>query len=73
MSVCVRASHYHFERGCITFPLSVSYPLDTLIGARSALILRPKSKHGEKEDFAKEAGRSSAEDYDTFMTLAELC
>jgi len=48
------------------------YPLETF-GALSTPMLRPKLKHGEKKDFTMRLRECGETDYDTFMTLAELC
>jgi hypothetical protein len=44
-----------------------------LIGALSTPILRPKLKHWKKDDFTIQARSRGEVNYDTFMTLAELC
>ena len=39
----------------------------------AARFRRHKLKHGKKDDFTMRAGEYRERDYDTFMTLAELC
>jgi hypothetical protein len=54
----------------VPYPLS----LDTLMGALTTPILRHQTEaRGKKTIFTMQAGAYGETDYDTFMTLVELC